>query len=78
MKPEEISIAENTIYNLVELAMFALYSEIGEKKFSDLKPETQKHLMFLQKGIALNLKLSPEINSKINTSIIYPDSEEMY
>ena len=32
MKPEEISIAENTIYNLVELAMFALYSEIGEKK----------------------------------------------
>ena len=34
--------------------------------------------MFLQKGIALNLKLSPEINSKINSSFIYPDSEEMY
>lgn len=78
MKSNEISIAENEIYNLIESAVLALYAETGEKKFSDFNVDTQNYLMRLQKNLATKYNLPPQVAEEINSSFIYPDPQESY
>lgn len=78
MTPQEQSIVENKVYNLIEFSMMAIYSEIGEIKFSSLNEETQNNLLTLQNNLFTIHGLPDYQTNNFENNFIYPDPPETY